>query len=125
MKKVELEDGLYQFHVSYIVYEPLENIFTSSTSNFDYAVVQARKNYKKILGVEGGREAIHEMMTRGKKEGHFHFLNEQETRDILNGPHYFCSSTVSWKDTEKRKVRHVSNPSSVSKASSRSLKMMQ
>ena len=65
------------------------------------------------------------MMSRGEKEGHFKFLNEQETKDVLSQPHYFCSSTVSWKDTAKRKVRHVSNPSSVSKSSSRSLNMLQ
>ena len=73
MKKVELEDGSYHFHVSYIVYEPLENIFNSSTSNFDYAVAQARRNYRKILAVECGREAIHEMMSRGKNKGHLKF----------------------------------------------------
>ena len=65
------------------------------------------------------------MMKRGKNENHFKFLDEEETREILKGPHYFCLSTVSWKDTAKRKVRHVSNPSSVSKASSRSLNMLQ
>ena len=66
-----------------------------------------------------------EMMRRGKNENHFRFLNKEEARDILDGPHYFCSSTVSFKDTAKRKVRHVSNQSAISKASASSLNMVQ
>ena len=33
IKKVKLADVSYQFHVSYVTYEPLENIFTSSSSD--------------------------------------------------------------------------------------------
>ena len=65
------------------------------------------------------------MMDRGREEGHFYFCNQREAEVILGAPHYFCASTVSWKDTEKRKIRHVSNPSSISKECSRSLNMLQ
>merc|ERR1711895_274265 len=65
------------------------------------------------------------MMQRGEREGHFKFLSKEETGAVLSRPHYFCSSTVSWKDSGKRKVRHVSNPSAINKLAGRSLNMLQ
>ena len=35
MKKVKLGNGTYQFEVSYVVSEPLEDIFVSSKSNYE------------------------------------------------------------------------------------------
>ena len=118
-------DGSYQFSCSYVCNENLHDIFTNEKSNFTYAVSQAYRNYKSILAETGGRDAINEMMQRGEREGHFRFLSEKEAGVVLSRPHYFCSSTVSWKDTEKRKVRHVSNPSAINKLAGRSLNMLQ
>merc|ERR1711888_123193 len=121
----QLKDGSYQFSCSYVTNEDLHNVFSSNKSNFKYAVNQAYRNYKSILAEQGGREAINEMMQRGEREGHFKFLTEKEASIILGQSHYFCSSTVSWKDSGKRKVRHVSNPSAINKLAGRSLNMLQ
>ena len=90
MDKVKLEDNTFQFRVNYIVSEPLEEVFLSSKSNYMSAIVQAKKNYRQILSVPGGRQAINDMMDRGRDEGHFYFCSHREAEVILGAPHYFC-----------------------------------
>ena len=68
LKKIPQPDGTSQFSIKYVVNSPLSDPFPNSSSNYNYALKQAKYNYSRNLSQPGGQAAVDELVARGVRE---------------------------------------------------------
>ena len=126
ISSVVRDDDSIQYVVKYVTDKPLSSLFTPAVSNYSQALSQSRQVYAKFMSTPEGRAAVHNMVERGKSEDHFRYLTQEETQQVLKGPHNFVSQTVAYKEaSHSTKIRHVSNPSCLNKELGSSLNISQ
>ena len=73
-----MPDNTVQFTSSYVFSKDPELAFPVVKSNYESVLRQSRTNYKKMLELPGGREAVQTMVDRDKTDNHFRILTSKE-----------------------------------------------
>ena len=107
-------NNTYQLETKYTFLKDPNMVFAAEKSNYSTATKQAEKTFSKLLKEKGeeGKKEVREMFERGVKEGNFRLLNQEESREIMKGPHFFCHQTIARNANSKSTpLRHITNPS--------------
>ena len=90
-----------------------EIAFAAANSNYDVALKNSMREHKAIVKkYPNGKELLARSLERNLKTGAYKILNEQETAQILKGPHHFLKNILVHNHNSKSSpIREVLNGS--------------